>query len=386
MKKLKLVLCLTCLVAISTGCGNSTGVSTKDVSQVTDSAIETDESEDTETTEITTADGSTTAVTLDGNSSYNFTYYTQDNPEVEYNIEDCVKLGKYKGIDVETSSVKTITKKIVDDYIVSQLQEMTITEDIKRKTIKKDDYLRVTREDETDSELFSVADSGKKNIKKLVKAKVGDTVTITSTEDNETTYTFEINNVLKKIEINSIADVTDDLVKKNSSYKTLKQFERFCKRYLVAVNKNTLSSECMDIIVNNSEINVPDGLVDYYKNIELADIDYTAATNGYVSFETYIVSLYGMTVDDFLEELETSVEAWVDQQLICEAIQAKEKLEDSDSEYKEYCNLIAQLQGYSTLKALYNAIGSKDALKEDYSKTFKQLNFVMKNANIIYSD
>jgi trigger factor len=352
-------------------CGKSNGVDASDEFTPSPSSEATTEADATASPEATS-------------STYKYTYYGKDYDEIEYDVLDYVKLGQYKGINVTTSVKNEVSDSDMNSYILDIFSETPIDIPISRKTIKKNDYLRVTRDGETDSELFSVAESGSANIKLLKKAKVGDTVTITNPSDNSTTYTFKINSVVDYHTLTDVSEITDDYLTSNSSFTSVSDMKKKVKRYLEGSNMNTLSGDCVSVVISNSEIKIPKGLLKYYMNIELASIDKTAGEAESESLDSYLQLVQGVTLKEYKRTLKKSLQSWIKQQLICEAIQEKENLKDSDSEYNEYCELVAKIQGYESGDALLEALGGTDSLKEDYSKTFKQLNFIMKNANITY--
>jgi hypothetical protein len=360
MKKFKALLLLGCCLVWFTACGNSG----------TDSTESASATESVDSTE----------------SDYEFTYYGKDNPEVDYDIDECVtKLGDYKGINITTTAYEEITDDVVNQYIVDQLADYPIDTPIDRTTIKEDDYLRVTRDGEEDSELFSVADSGDDNIAILIKAKVGDTVTTTNTSDEDTTYTFTINSVVDYHSITDISELTDDYISENTGYDTAEEFITLSKNFLEGYNQNQISIDCINAVVENSEMIIPDELVTYYVNEDLADMDYYCFENGYDSLDTYL-SYYGYTVDSYISELQDSYQTYLKQNFVCEAINKAENLEDNDTDYSLYKEVMYKLSGYTSEDEFMETVDNEDEFKEDYSNIFKPFLFIANNAKkITYS-
>ena len=317
-------------------------------------------------------------------SSFDFKYYGKDNPEVKYDIKDCVKLGKYKGISVKTSAIKDISRKEINDYIVSALADSSVENRLDRKEIKKDDYLRVTRDGDEETSLFHVSESGDENIKILTQHKVGDTVTIKNKDDENTEYTFKIEYVVELHTIKDISEVTEDILKEKTPFTKLKDLRAYLKKVLVARSENQVGLDCMKVVINNSKITVPDGLVDYYTNGVLASMEKYCADNGISNLDTYILSQYNKSVDDYIASLNESNEYFVKQLLICKAISEKEKIKGNDKLYDKYVEYTAYLSGFENKESFLSSV-NEDEVKEQYNTVYIPLSFVVENAKVTYT-
>ena len=312
--------------------------------------------------------------TNDTNKDYEFTYYGLDNPEVTYDIKDTIKSCNYIGVVVDSSLPSRITDKAVDDAILEDLSKLDFYKEMDRKIIKSDDYLYVTRDGESKREVYSVAESGNKNINLLTSHKVGDTVTVTS-EDNE--IKIHIDSVVEHYNITDMSQLTDSWLSENTKYDSFDIVKAEYKEHLEAERWNNLSIECVIALLEASDIDVSDELIHYNVLKSLSELDYQVYSMGISSLDYYLAVVEGTTVDEYEEQLIQSYAVSLGQNMICQYVRQNEELSYTESDFKEF-------------KDWYNLMGGiidtdKD-LKEYFETVYLPLKFIVDRAEISYED
>ena len=313
---------------------------------------------------------------------------------LDFNVEDYVKLGDYKGLDVTYPLPDEVTDEAVKESIEETLYENVEIKEVDRAS-KENDVVNIDYTGTIAGEEFEGGSDTGYDLKigsedflpefeeNLVGKKAGETTvfTITSPEDydesvagQEAEFTVKVNSVSEEKE----PEYNVDFVKQISDYETIEDYEASVKEQLVENAQYESETEAEDhalkIVAENSE-------VDGYPQ-ELYDFFYDDNVSGYQAF----AEMQGMEYEDFLEtfmseeDIKELVEEQVNEFLLSKAILEKENMELTDEEYSKEAEKLAQENMYESM----------EEYEKDYGKTYimtqlirdKAVKFLRESANL----
>ena len=314
-----------------------------------------------------------------------------DRPE--YKALDYVTLGQYTGFTLQGQSTE-----VTDDKVMASLNS----------SIGTDYYTEVTDRPVQEGDVVNIDYTGKKDGKAfdggtasgydltigsntfidgfedgLIGAKVGETLDLNLTFP-EDYYSEDLagQEVVFTVTVNSIKEfpeITDDLIKEitNGDYTTVDDYKAYLKDQLVQQKEDARESairsqiltKLMDTCTVDSD---PDGLFDYYTALYKRQYQTYASYYG-INLKDMVESS-GMTMDDFNTELEKEARVEMDQELILEAIEEKEKLEISDEEYDQSVEEQAEKLGYTDVDQFKESVDQEEFTR--YLLMEKALKFV----------
>lgn len=314
-----------------------------------------------------------------------------DRPE--YKALDYVTLGQYTGFTLQGQSTE-----VTDDEVMASLNS----------SIGTDYYTEVTDRPVQEGDVVNIDYTGKKDGKAfdggtasgydltigsntfidgfedgLIGANTGDTLDLNLTfPDNYYSEDLAGQDVVFTVTINSIREfpeITDDLINEitGGSYTTVDDYKTYLKDQLVQQKEDARESairsqiltKLMDTCTVDSD---PDGLPDYYTALYKRQYQTYASYYG-INLEDMVESS-GMTMDDFNTELEKEARVEMDQELILEAIEEKEKLEISDEEYDQSVEEQAEKLGYTDVDQFKESVDQEEFTR--YLLMEKALKFV----------
>jgi trigger factor len=209
----------------------------------------------------------------------------------DYNPQDYVTLGKYKGIEV-TYTKKEVTDADVEAAIDQDLNSHMSYPDTGKKVVENGDMVNIDYEGKIDGKAF---DGGSATDAKLtigsggyIKGfeeglkgkKVGDKTDLKLTFPKDyqnadvagkpVVFTVTIKAIVKEV----VPTLNEKYVKDNTSYKTVDEYKKSIRDSLEAQNQQAMDSEkygnAYGIIEKNSKIKkIPQDLADYYNQMML---------------------------------------------------------------------------------------------------------------------
>lgn len=299
----------------------------------------------------------------------------------DYNALDYVTLGEYNGLEVTVDPVAEVTEEEIDSTIEADVASNDLYDEVTEGTVQEGDLVNIDYVGTLDGEAFDGGTAEGYDLEigsgsfidgfedGLIGVKVGDTVDLNltfpenygSTElaGQETVFTVTVNS------IKVMPEMDDELANELSDgeYTTMDAYRESIREQLQEQNaqeqETNILVDLMTQLYNNSTINgYPEELVTY---------SVTSATNAYRSMaEMYGMDLadflstyYGMTEDDFQQQMEEYVKQSLQQEMILKAIAETEGMTISDEEYAEGCENYRQTQGYSTVDDLVADYGEQ---------------------------
>lgn len=319
---------------------------------------------------------------------------------VDLNASEYVKLGQYKGLTIKGASTK-VTNQDVEDKVSELAQDYIEYKEItKRDTVQKDDYLNVDytttvdgkkSDDYSDSNLDIHLGDGSLNVDedvdvddKLIGAKVGDTVEVefafpedyddTSMAGKKCVMEISINMIEKEV----IPEVNDAFIKKNTEYKTLKQYKKQVRDELISEKKSEAEQTNQETLWNKIMDNATQ-LKDF------SDADIKQELKNIKAENKEMAEYFGMSVSDFIQQYyEMSLEDYAKENLKKQCVQdlilKENKVEVTDADIEKEIKYYIDELGYENKKAVLEAIPEKEIRSE--LEFTKLMDVLMKNTTI----
>lgn len=326
----------------------------------------------------------------------------ESNRPFDYDLSKYITLGEYKGIEY-TYKVEPVTQEGIDDYINSALvqkgygEEKTITD----RAVKVGDTVNISYVGTKDGVAFEGGTADNHNLTigsgafipgfedGLVGAKTGEKRTLNLTfPENYHNEELKGQAVVFEVTVNSIKgkvypELTDVIVAEISDKKTVDEYLEYVNAQVLLQNtqnaENKKESDIWQSILANVTVSsYPEKEVKRYKEMILKDNDNKAQAQLGISFEEYLKTYYGQTLEDAEPELIKSAEQAVKEYMTMVAIARAEGIEITDAEYNDQLVKLAEQNGYKSAKEFQDAIDEKQfylSLLVD-----KVLPFVVENA------
>ena len=332
----------------------------------------------------------------------NKTAENKDSGKDSGSYSQYVTLGKYKGMEVD-KEIGKVEDADLQNRIDEILQESSTVEQIKEGTVADGDTVNIDYVGKVDGVAFDNGTAQGQSLtigsgsyiegfeSGLIGAKVGDTVTVNVTfpenygvddlNGKDATFDVTINYIEGETKI---PEWTDEFVRSVSEYDTTKEYESQLKvelqQELEETEEYTLQANILTKLVNESEFSsLPEDLVtaradsmtSYYQ-------DYAKQNN--IEYADFLSQQFGMTEDEFNEQVRTTSENSVKQTVATYAVAEKEDLIPSGSDLEEKELAIIQKYGYQTLDDFAADYGDDYALQLVIRD--EVLNFIEENAVI----
>ena len=323
---------------------------------------------------------------------------------VTYDTLPDVKIGDYKGLEIESPVCKIGKKDIDRELETIQEQNATVIEKADGKADKGDivniDYCELDadgnelengkREDfvftigtgynvyKLDDDIIGMAAEEEKTIEKEYPEDESDK----SLAGQKKTIKVKLNS----IKVKQLPELDDELAQDVSDeFKTLKDLKDSIKKRLNDSVENVIKDRnkqaIMDLIIENSEIAVP---------ASMTQAEAEQSWNQFISQSQMpedqvlqIISAQGRTKEDMLEEWKPAAEKNVKSYLITEKLIEEEKIEVSDEEVDEEIKKQAEQAGmsYEDTKNYFEQNGMTFYLKNDISNR-KLFDLLIESAEI----
>ncbi|MBE5914627.1 MAG: trigger factor [Pseudobutyrivibrio ruminis] len=350
-----------------------------------------------------------------GSSSDEATEETTQVAEIEYNVDDYVTLGDYKGIEVTIEGEYEYTDEGFAQYVADTIESAAVyAEDDSQTEVQEDSIVNVDYVGSQDGVPFDGGSAEDQMIDVagncmaggttgfidgftagLVGHSVGDEVAydVTFPESYGNTdlagqtvvFTFQINYIAKAIE--SEDDLTDDVVSANFGYDTVDEYIAALKEEYTASLEDNLENDTetavLNALINNCTVSeVPEGLlqarVDLILSIQSKQYEAYGTT-----MEAYLTSM-GYDYEEVINTLTENVKESTKTELILEAIANKEGIEVDEEGYTEFITPIYQNMGYTDLDTFYadftvDGYGGQKYFELAY-RTEKATDFCVENA------
>lgn len=315
-----------------------------------------------------------------------------------------VTLGDYKGLEVYKSTNEVTDDELQDymDYILENNAETTY---LTEGTVKKDDTLKIDYVGKVDDKEYDNGSATGKVLKMsddafdvdgfvegLIGHKVGEVVTLNlKFADDYATETLKGKAVVFTVTIQGIQQVTiptltEEFIKAKFEYLNTPTIEEFKNYWKEELRLNDICNEVWQTVLDNATVLGYDSdekseLVDQYKSY----------------YESQISSTYGMTLSDYLAavsqtedefttQIKTSVESYLKQKMVIEAIAKAENIEITSDYYTAEMTKYAKSSGYDTIEEFESAYSSHT--EDDFKFEFlaRQVQDFVSNKTVVVDD
>ena len=320
-----------------------------------------------------------------------FTAVVQTKPEV--------KLGKYKGIELEKNDVSVMAADVKKelDRMAEKNSRLVTVED---RAVKNKDIAVIDFEGFVDGVAFEGGKAEKHELEigsktfipgfedQVIGMKINEEKDINvkfpeeyfSKELAGKDATFKVK--LHEIKVKELPTIDDEFAKDVSEFDTLKELKASIKEKLVEEKKNQakyqLEEAAIKTVSDNTTIDIPSGMIENEIDNILKEIDGRLAYQG-LNLEQYLKML-NKSEDDMRKEYESQAAESVKTRLVLEAIVKAEKIEATDAEIEEKIKEMAANYGKKE-EDLLNNENLKDYLKNNIT-TEKAIRFIVDNAKI----
>lgn len=327
----------------------------------------------------------------------------------DYDVNDYVKLGKYKKISVEIDKSYEVTEENLSEAaneIITMTPYYVETEEAAENGDKVNiDYVGTMDGAEFDGgsasgyELVLGSNTFIDGFESGLEGyKAGDTVTLDLTfpedymnnEDysgKDVTFEVTINNVYNAQEMTYDA-ITDDYIVQAfaSSYgmTTVDQFNQAMNESLEQQRDVQIQKAYLEKLVEESEVTLPDGLLDDRVQQTMDSLQENCETYE-MDLEEYIESYYGQSLEEYQDSLKEELETSLKEELVLEALVDKLQTEVSSDDFSSFVAYFASQYGM-TEDQFMEQCGGKDYLILNYAEYYVALEEAAQYADVTYVD
>lgn len=279
----------------------------------------------------------------------------------EVAVKPEVKLGEYKGIEVEKSDT-TVSDEELDAELNRVLEQNSRTIDVEGRPVEDKDIAVIDFEGYVDGEAFEGGSGKDFNLtigshsfidnfeEQLIGASIG--------EEKEVNVTFPENYhsadlagkpALFKVKINAIKkrelpQLDDDLVQDISEFDSVAEYKEDVKKRLTEGKEDQAKREkedaVIDKIIENAQMELPEPMID----TQVAQMANEFARN--IQRQGLSIDMYlnytGLTKEKFLEQMRPQAVRRIQTRLVMEEVVKAENIQISDEEYEEELEKMAK--------------------------------------------
>ena len=273
-----------------------------------------------------------------------------------------VKLGKYKGVKVESTEV-TVTDEEVDAKIEKERENNARTIEVTDRPVKDGDMIVLDFEGFVDGVAF---DGGKgENYpltigsgafipgfeEQLVGAEIGKEVEVNVTfpenyqaeELKGKAAVFKC--TIKEIREKELPALDDEFASEVSEFDTLEEYRKDVRETLF-IEKEKAAREAkeaavIDAIIADSDMDIPEAMVTTQQKQMIDEFAQRIQMQG-LTMEQYL-QFTGASLDKMMEQVRPQAETRIKSRLVLEAVAAKEGIEATEEDYEEEIKTMAEV-------------------------------------------
>lgn len=318
----------------------------------------------------------------------------------DYKVSDHVKLGKYKGLEVDVTKMEIADSDIEQGMykdLANKDKDLVKFEESSRKVVEDGDVVDIDYTGYKDDKAFEGGSAegysleiGSKSFingfeEGLIGAEVGKKTSLNLTfpddYDNEELAGEE---VVFEVKVNSITEtvyeeITDEIVKEVTDHETVDQYREEIIELLEKAREEKFKADktnsAFKQIVEDSEIiSYPPELIETYRTS--MDSYYKQYAEQYqMTFEDYAYKYLAESEEDYNEKADKYAEEATAQKLVIEAIIKAEKLKLSKKEYNAKLKILMEDYGIESEEELFATLEKDDVI--DSMLWEKALEFVL---------
>ena len=298
-----------------------------------------------------------------------FTVMITVKPEVE--------LGKYKGLSVEAPEYP-VTDEDVDAEVAKAQEKVARWVDVERE-VKTGDRVIIDYSGSVDDEKFAGGTAEKKPLEigsnsfipgfedQVIGMKVGEEKDIQvkfpeeyhaeNLKGKDAVFAVKLHEIKEK----EMPELDDEFAKDVSEFDTLDEYKADIKAKLEESAKTRAENELENNLVmaatENTEIDIPECMVDRQVDYMLQEMQYRMSYQG-IRLEDYL-RMTGSSIDDMKAQYKDEAKTRVKTQLVLEAIQKAENVEASEEDIEAELAKIAE-RGKKTVDEIKKTFKDSD--------------------------
>ena len=194
---------------------------------------------------------------------------------------------------------------------------------------------------------------------------------------------MEINSISRK----ELPEIDDEFAKDISEFETLEELKEDTKKNLKEDKeksvKNQIQNEAIKALVEKSEVNAPDPLVNQEIDLEMQNLDQRLRQMG-ISLQQYI-EMTKMDMSAIRDQYRAVAEDKVKANLVMDEVALKENIEVSDEEIENEIKDAAKQYGvddYEKFKEIFEKNVSRDTVIENVKRR-KAVELLEKNVKLV---
>ena len=320
-----------------------------------------------------------------------FTATVQTKPEV--------KLGKYKGIEIKKIEYN-VSEEDINHEIGHMQEKNSRLVSIDDRPVENGDITVIDFEGSVDGVPFEGGKAEgheleigsntfipgfedqiigmKVDEEKDIKVKFPDEYFSKDLAGKDAIFKIKLHEIKKK----ELPKLDDEFAKDVSEFDTLEELKNSIKEKIDVENKNKekyeTEEEAIKTVCENTEIDIPSGMIEVEINNMVKDIEGRLSYQG-LKLEQYL-QMVGKTEEDMRKEFEDQAKKSVKSRLVLEAVVKAEKLEASEEEVGEKIKEMAKQYNRPEDELLANE--QLRSYIAESMKTEKAIEFIVKNAKI----
>lgn len=309
----------------------------------------------------------------------------------DYKVQKYVKLNDYMNMTVELSQDYSITDDQIQEYIEYLMSMYPEYETTDKTTVESGDIVNIDYVGKVDGEEFSGGSATGQHLEigsgsfidgfedGLIGKNVGDTVdlnltfpdsyTNTDLAGKDVVFTVTINGIETKKDL-GYEDLTDEYVSENFGTQGITTVDELKSQVSSGLEQQVYSTKMQEVqtevlakLLDECEVTIPDGLLDQ-RIAEYKDRINKIVEDSGKSFEDYT----GKTEDEFYENIDTTMEESIKQELILEAIVRDMKLSISEKSFESFVDQYVSSYNFDSRDAFYEEYGGEDYIKLSYAE------------------
>ena len=265
-----------------------------------------------------------------------------------------VKLGKYKGVEVDKIEVE-VTAEEVEAAVEKEREANARTVVVEDRAVKDGDNTVIDFEGFVDGEAFEGGKGENYPLtigsgafipgfeEQVVGAEIGKEIDVNVTFPEEyhadelagTPAVFKV--TVKEIKEKQLPELDDEFASEVSEFDTLAEYKEDVQKKLAekkeADAKNAKEDAVIDAIVADAEMEIPDAMIETQQRQMVNDFAQRMQMQG-LSMDQYF-QFTGLTAERMLEQVKPQAEKRIKSRLVLEAIVAAENLEASEEDYEK---------------------------------------------------
>lgn len=289
-----------------------------------------------------------------------------------------VKLGEYKGIEVEKKNIE-VTEEEIQAEIDKERENNSRVIDVDDRAVENGDMVKLDFEGFVDGVAFEGGKGEDYDLtigsgsfipgfeEQLVGVKIGEDTEVNVTFPEEyhapelagkaAVFKCKVN----EIKVKELPEADDDFAKDVSEFDTLDEYKEDVKKNLTEKKekeaKTAKEMAVVEKIVENAEMEIPDPMVDEQVRRMADDFANRIQSQG-LSVEQYF-QFTGMTAEKLLEQMRPEAVKRIQNSLVLEAVAEAEQIEISDERLEE--ELVKMAEAYKIELDKLKEMVSEDA-------------------------